>query len=105
MINKALSPAILANYAGLLGSLEGNFETSMTTNDITELMKMQLNEGGNWNIVSQSVVGFDSTGPCYSSPGYSNLYVMEPDMESVLAAQAQIQSVYDGAILGALEEE
>ncbi len=101
MLKKAMSPAIVANYVDLIGSLDGNFETSMTTNDITDLIKKVLNEGFDWNIVSQSVVGFDSTGPCYSSPGYNNLYVMEPDMESVAAAKAQIQSVYDGEILGA----
>ena len=104
MINKAMSPAIMANYAGLLGSLDGNFETSMTTNDIMSLIKKQLDQGGDWNIVSQAVTGFDSNNTCYSS-GSMMLYVMEQDPDSVAAAKAQIQKVYDGEILGTAETE
>ncbi len=105
MIKKAMSPAILANYTGLLASMDGNFETSMRMNDITELIKMQLDEGGEWNIVSQSADGVAVDGKeCYSSPGDA-LSVVEPDVESVEAAKAQIQSVYDGQILGAAVTE
>lgn len=104
MLNKAMSPAILANYAGLLSSLDGNFETSMTTNDIMGLVKKHLDQGGNWNIVSQSVTGFDSEGTCYSSGDYV-LYVMEQNPDSVAAAKAQIQQVYNGEILGAAVTE
>ncbi len=99
MIKKAMSPAILANYAGLLGGLEGNFETSMSMNDITELIKMQLNDGGDWNIVSQSVVGSNGNDVCYSMKSYGPVYVMIPDEASVAAAAAQIQQVYNGDIL------
>lgn len=99
MIKKAMSPAILANYAGLLGGLEGNFETSMSMNDITELIKMQLNDGGDWNIVSQSVVGSNGNDVCYSMKSYGPVYVMIPDDASVAAAAAQIQQVYNGETL------
>ncbi len=98
IIKKAMSPAILANYAGLLAGLDGNFETSMSMNDITELIKMQLNDGSEWNIVSQSVVGSNSEGYCYSAPGQM-LYVMLPDEASVAAAKAKIDQVYAGAVI------
>ncbi len=104
MLKKAMSPAIIANYTSLIGSLSGNFETSLTTNDITNLIKKVLQEGFDWNIVSQSVSGFDSNGLCYSSGDYV-LYVMEQNPESIAAAKAQIQKVYDGEILGAEAEE
>lgn len=99
MIKKAMSPAILANYAGLLSGLEGNFETSMSMNEITELIKMQLDGGDDWNIVSQSVVGSNSNDICYSMKSYGPVYVMVPDQASVAAATAQIQKVYNGEIL------
>lgn len=98
MLQKVMSPAILTNYAGLLGSLDDSFETNMSMNDITELIKMQLSDGSNWNIVSQSVVGSNGQDYCYSSPG-NLLYVMIPDMDSVNAASAKIQQVINGEII------
>lgn len=98
MINKAISPAILANYAGLLASLDGNFETNMSMDDITELIKMQLNDGTEWNIVSQSVVGVNGNDYCYSIPG-QKVYVMIPDQLSIDAASAKIQQVLNGEVI------
>lgn len=98
LIQKAVSPSILKNYSSILSTLSGNFETNMDTEDITALVKMQLSDEAEWNIVSQSVTGTDSTDYCYSSPGQL-LYVMVPDEESVAEASAQIQAVLDGEIL------
>ena len=98
MLNKAMSPAILANYAGLLGSLTDNFETNMSMDDITELIKMQLNDGAEWEIISQNVVGSNGEDYCYSDPSRP-LYVMIPDQTSVDAAKVQIQQVLNGEVL------
>ncbi len=97
MLKKVMSPTILANYASLLSSLDGSFETNMSTNDITELIKMQLNDGAEWNIVSQSVVGTDGNDYCYSL--HNTAYVMIPDMDSVNEAAEKIQQVLDGEII------
>lgn len=97
MLDKALSPAILANYAGLLASLSDNLETSLSTDDITELIKMQLNDGTDWEIISQSVVGSNGNDYCYSLSG--PVYVMIPDQASVDAASAKIQQVLNGEVI------
>ncbi len=97
MLDKAMSPAILANYAGLLGSLNDNFETNMSMNDITELIKMQLNDGTDWEIISQSVVGSNGEDYCYSLGG--SAYVMIPDQASVDAAAAKIEQVLNGEVI------
>ena len=97
MLDKAMSPAILANYAGLLGSLNDNFETNMSMNDITELIKMQLNDGTDWEIISQSVVGSNGEDYCYSLGG--SAYVMIPDQASVEAAAAKIEQVLNGEVI------
>ena len=103
MLQKVMSPAILTNYAGLLGSLDGSFETNMSMNDITELIKMQLDDGAQWDIISQNVVGSNSNDYCYSL--HNTAYVMVPDMESVNAAAAKIQQVLNGEEISAETEE
>ena len=97
LIQKAMSPAILTNYTGLLSSLTGNFETNMSMNDITELIKMQLDDGSEWNIVSQSVVGSDGNDYCYSLN--DTAYVMIPDQASVQAASDKINQVLNGQVV------
>ena len=94
LLQKAISPAILTNYAGLLGSLDGNMETNMSMDDITELIKMQLGDGSSWEVISQSVVGSNSQDYCYSLA--NSAYVMIPDQASVDAAKAKIQQVLNG---------
>ena len=97
VIEKAMSPAILTGYTGLMESIAGNFETSMPYDMIAEIVRDQLENGGSWNIVSTSVTGGDSSGYTYSA---GNAYVMIPDQASVDAAIAMIDQVKNGEILG-----
>ena len=78
-------------------SIAGNFETSMPYDMIAEIVRDQLDNGGNWNIASTSVTGGDSSGYTYSA---GNAYVMVPDQASVDAAIAMINQVKNGEILG-----
>lgn len=59
-------------------------------------MRMQLNEGGSWNVVSYAVAGGNSSSSStFSMPGTS-IYVMEPDYSTVEKAKGLIKKVYDG---------
>ncbi len=83
MINKALSPAILTNYTSILSSVSGSFETSLPEKDLKKLVKMQLDKNPSWDIQQVQLKGWGSYSTnTYSMPGW-NLYVMEPDLESV----------------------
>jgi len=97
IIKKAISPAILTSYASLIGSLEGNVDTSMAQNDITSLVKMQLNDGGSWNIVSSSATGKGGSEYCYSSNGNASVVIL--DDESIKDIKTQIQSLLNGETL------
>jgi len=97
IIKKAMSPAILTSYASLIGSLEGNVDTSMVQNDITSLVKMQLNDGGSWNIVPLSPTGTTGSAYCYSIGG--NASVVTLDDESIEVIKTQIQKLFNGEIL------
>ncbi|MFQ9933188.1 MAG: LCP family protein [Lachnospiraceae bacterium] len=97
VINKMASSAILNDFTGLMDSLSGSFQTSMTSSQISSLVRMQLNEGGSWNVVNYAVTGSGKNDYCYSL-GSSN-YVMVPDTNTVENAKKLIQMVYDGKTL------
>lgn len=94
VIEKAMSPTLLTNYAAIMESVSGSFETSMPYEKIAELVRNQLDNGGSWNIVSTSVTGSNDYRVPYSMS--SEAYVMIPDQATVDAAKAKIQQVVMG---------
>ena len=98
MIRKAISPAILTGANGIISSVSGNVETNMTEQQVQELIKNQLSEGGGWNIKSMAAEGVADTQYCYSYSG-KPLYVTQPDQASVDAIKAAIKAVQNGEIL------
>ena len=97
VINKAMSPAILSNYAGIMESVSGSFETSMPYDVIAELVRDMLDKGGSWNVVTYDVNGSGDTRRPYSMS--TNAYVMIPDQETVDTAIEKINQVMNGEIL------
>lgn len=96
MLDKIKSPALLTSYSKLLAAVSDNFVTSLSSNQIAALVRMQLSDFASWDIENYSVTGSSSSSThCYSAQG-QKLYVMKPDEDSVAAAQALIQSVLSG---------
>lgn len=102
IINKCISPAILTGYMGIMDSLSDSFETSTSQSQIASLVRMQLDEGGSWEMISSRVVGYNDNGYCYSS-GDTLLYVMTPNYDSVEAIAGFINRMKDGEVIS--EEE
>lgn len=97
MIKKAVSPAILVGANGILNSVSGNVDTNMSQDQIQTLIKIQLSDGGAWNIKSVAAEGTGDQQYCFSSPG-SLLYVTQPDPNSVASIKAMIDSVENGEV-------
>lgn len=97
VINKAISPALLANYTQILQGVSGSFESSMPYEKLAELVREQLDSGASWNIVTYSVNGSGSSQKPYSMS--TNAYVMVPDQSTVDHAIALIDQVENGEIL------
>lgn len=95
VVKKMASPAILNNYAGLMDSISDSFETSLSSSQISSLVRMQINEGGTWNVQQASVTGTGEMRACYSISS-GEYYVMVPDVNSVAKAKELIQKVYNG---------
>ena len=94
IINKALSPEILKRAGSILNSIGDSVETDMSTDEMNKLIAMQLSDNASWNIESQSVTGHGDTNSCFSS-GSQQLYVMNPDNDSVSQASAKIREVVE----------
>lgn len=95
VIDKMSAGTILKNYSDILDSLEGMFETDMSSKEITKLVKMQLNDMASWNIHSYAVSGYGNMGVTYSMPG-ANLYITTPDQSTVDHAAKLIAMVLAG---------
>lgn len=95
MINKMTDKKYITKYKDILASLDGSFETSMTYEEMTNLFKMQMNQGTKWNITSISLDGTGSMQQTYSM-GNRNLYVMIPDEDTVEEAKQKIDEILEG---------
>jgi len=98
LINKATSSAIITKYNSILKSLEGTFQTNMDEKEITNLIKMQLNDMAKWNVTSINLDGRDGHEYTYSYP-HQKLYVMLPKEETVSNAIDLINRVENGEVL------
>lgn len=96
MLNKMMSPAIIKNYSSVLNAITGCFETNMESNDITDLIKMQINDNATWTFTQKQFTGkgVTQTGGAYMPS--SNLYYMIPDATSVSENTKAIKDVLNG---------
>ncbi len=89
------STTLITKYTDILKSLEGMFEISLTSDQISALVKMQLKDMSGWDVQSFAVTGTGAYGETYSAPG-QELYVMHPNEDTVNFAKGLIQKVLDG---------
>jgi len=89
IIAKMNDPKSLVNYRAILGSLQGALQTNMGPDKISAIINKQLNDLSKWQVESISVDGTGKKASTYSM-GAMELYVMEPDMNSVNAAKQKI---------------
>lgn len=92
ILNKAMLPDILPNYADLLKTASKNFQTNMSTKEITALAKMQLNDMSQWTIKYANAAGQGASKTTYSYQS-RKLYVCVPDYNSVAKITKRINKV------------
>ncbi len=99
IINKVTSPAILTNYMDLMSSLSSCFITDIPRDKISDLVKMQLDEGGSWNIVAYTVAGATGSEYCPALGAYAS--IMYENEEAIAEAKELMQAVADGEVISA----
>lgn len=98
LVAKLSSGAIVTNYSDIMNSLEGMFSTDVTTQEMGDMVKMQLSDGGTWNVQTFAMIGEGKKKTTYSMPKLKS-YVMEPNFDYVAYAKELIQKVMNGEIL------
>lgn len=88
------STALITSYSKILDSVSKNFATNMKSEDISKLVKMQLNDMRGWSITSQNLVGTDLYTGTYTFPK-SKLYVMKPREDSVEKVREKIDKFFE----------
>lgn len=96
ILNKAMSPDILPNYAKLLKTASKNFQTNMSTKEITALAKMQINDMSQWTIKYANAQGSGANKTTYAYQS-RKLYVCVPDYDSVAKITKKINKVLNAA--------
>ncbi len=104
IIRKLTKFSSITKYSSVINSLKDCFQTNMSDDDITSLIKMQLNNNINWNITSNVLKGEGASEYTYSYNG-SKLYVMIPDTDSINNAVSLINKVKNGELLDSSYDE
>lgn len=80
---------IIADSGKILNVMNGSFNTNITSDDISALVKMQLNDMSEWTVESYNINGKGEMTKTYSYPN-KNLYVMIADEKTVTTAKAKL---------------
>ena len=92
------SPALITKYASIMSSMQGMFKTNMSSDEISMLVKMQLNDLATWDVNSFSVTGKAGSEVTYSWAGVK-VYVMHLDKKVVEHASNLITRLVSGEAL------
>lgn len=98
ILDKVLSPAILSSYMSLMDSIAGSFSTNIPNEQISDLVRMQLEDNASWNIVSYEVSGYPDAAYCYNMGEEASVVMLYDD--SVSEVQDLIRAVFAGEVIG-----
>ena len=82
MLKKFTKSNVIRNYESIMNAVQGMFQTNMTTDEITALIQMQIDDMATWKVTSISADGTGDMLPTYSF-GSQPLYVMHPSKNTI----------------------
>lgn len=89
------STVLLTKYSEILNDLSSSLETNLGKDEISSLIRLQLQDMPNWQVYEYNLNGSDAREVTYSM-GNQPLYVMMPDQATVEAAHNYITAVLNG---------
>ena len=93
IINKISSnKSIILGYEKILSAIDGSFESNLTSENITSLVRLQLDEMSPWQVESYNVNGSGRLTKTHSYPN-QNLYVMDIDQTTLSTAKTKLEAV------------
>ena len=93
IINKISSnKSIILGYEKILSAIDGSFESNLTSENITSLVRLQLDEMSPWQVESYNVNGSGRLTKTHSYPN-QDLYVMDIDQTTLSTAKTKLEAV------------
>lgn len=94
IVDKITSPAIVTNYASIMDAMSNTFSTTMSSSEISDLIKYQINNNPKWKMEQYMVNGTGDTLMCAELGDAAS--VMVPDQSTVKTAKDKINAVLAG---------
>ena len=94
IVDKVTSPAIVTNYASIMDAMANTFSTTMSNDEISDLIKYQINNNPKWKMEQYMVNGTGDTLMCAELGDAAS--VMVPDQSTVKTAKDKINAVLAG---------
>ncbi len=100
--DKATSADMIKNYAKLMDAVSGAFVTNMTTNEITDLIKYQIQTMTEWKFESYQISGYGDMLMCAALGSEASVTV--PYEEAASIANQKINAVMNGESSETIED-
>lgn len=94
IIKETTKPSVITNYAAIMDTMANTFSTTMSNDEITDLIKYQLNNNPTWKMEQYVVDGTGDTLMCAELGDAAS--VMVPDQSTVKMAKDKINAVLAG---------
>ena len=94
IVKEATKPSVITNYAAIMDTMANTFSTTMSNEEITDLIKYQLSNNPTWKMEQYMVDGTGDTLMCAELGDAAS--VMVPDQSTVKMAKDKINAVLAG---------
>ena len=94
IVDKITSPSIVQNYSSIMDAMSNTFSITMSSSEISDLIKYQINNNPKWKIEQYMVDGTGDTLMCAELGDAAS--VMVPDQSTVKMAKDKINAVLAG---------
>lgn len=94
IVDKITSPSIVQNYSSIMDAMSNTFSTTMSSSEISALIKYQINNNPKWKMEQYMVDGTGDTLMCAELGDAAS--VMVPDQSTVKMAKDKINAVLAG---------
>lgn len=94
IVNEATKPSVITKYASIMDAMANTFSTTMSNEEISDLIKYQINNNLKWKMEQYMVDGTGDTLMCAELGDAAS--VMVPDQSTVKMAKDKINAVLAG---------
>lgn len=94
IVNEATKPSVITKYASIMDAMANTFSTTMSSSEISALIKYQINNNPKWKMEQYMVDGTGDTLMCAELGDAAS--VMVPDQSTVKMAKDKINAVLAG---------